>query len=118
MVKWRSDFDKFVIGANFERRGWAAVEGSEAKDWDIYWAAVGTVREIFLAENGVRLMPGQLLNHFPNHYELTRKARCGGGRRRSRLGRAGRPPSLADARVAHCHRPSNPPIPTPPAPTP
>lgn len=73
VTKWRTDFDKFVIQANFQRRGWQPVEHSEAKDWDMYWASVSTVRDIFLPENGIRLAPNQLINHYPNHYELTRK---------------------------------------------
>ena len=41
--------------------------------WDIYWANVTTVKQIFSVENAVRLEPYQIINHFPNHYELTRK---------------------------------------------
>ena len=41
--------------------------------WDIYWASVITVKQIFSPENSVRLEPHQIINHFPNHYELTRK---------------------------------------------
>ncbi len=33
------------------------------------------VKQIFLPENGIRLEPWQIINHFPNHYELTRKVR-------------------------------------------
>ena len=43
-------------------------------DWDLYWASVGSIKQIFGAEGGTRLQHGQLVNHFPNHYELTRKA--------------------------------------------
>lgn len=31
------------------------------------------VKQIFHPDNGIRLEPWQLINHFPNHYELTRK---------------------------------------------
>lgn len=41
--------------------------------WDIYWASVITIKQIFSPENSVRLEPHQIVNHFPNHYELTRK---------------------------------------------
>lgn len=41
--------------------------------WDIYWASVITIKQIFSPENSVRLEPHQIINHFPNHYELTRK---------------------------------------------
>ena len=46
---------------------------SSSNDWNIYWASVGTVRTIFSADSGIRLTDMQLLNHYPNHYELTRK---------------------------------------------
>ena len=42
-------------------------------EWNIYWANVWTVKSIFNPESGYRLGEMQLLNHFPNHYELTRK---------------------------------------------
>jgi tubulin polyglutamylase TTLL1 len=42
-------------------------------DWNIYWANPWTVKQIFNPETGHRLGESQLLNHFPNHYELTRK---------------------------------------------
>ena len=42
-------------------------------DWNIFWANPWTVKQIFNPETGHRLGETQLLNHFPNHYELTRK---------------------------------------------
>lgn len=36
-------------------------------------ASVGTVKQVFNPDSGVRLTDTQILNHFPNHYELTRK---------------------------------------------
>jgi hypothetical protein len=71
-VRWRTDFDKWVVTANAERRGWQLCS-PEDEDWDVYWASVGSVKAIFSADSGVRLQTGQLINHFPNHYELTRK---------------------------------------------
>jgi len=70
-LKWRSDFDKAVILDNFEKRGWAKAQGPD--DWNIYWASKEGVRMMFGPETGHRLGEFQLLNHFPNHYELTRK---------------------------------------------
>jgi len=73
-VRWRSDFDKFVISANCDRRGWHKWSPDDSgEDWNFYWANVHTAKQIFLPENGIRLEPWQLINHFPNHYELTRK---------------------------------------------
>jgi len=71
-IKWKTDFDKPVIIDNFIVRKWTEVDEDE-EDWNIYWATVGTVRGFFKAGSGVRLNDYQLINHFPNHYELTRK---------------------------------------------
>jgi hypothetical protein len=43
------------------------------ESWNIYWANVGTVRQVFSSDSLQQLRPDQLINHFPNHYELTRK---------------------------------------------
>mmetsp|Transcript_5923 Transcript_5923/g.10258 ORF Transcript_5923/g.10258 Transcript_5923/m.10258 type:complete len:412 (-) Transcript_5923:188-1423(-) len=72
-VRWRSDFDKFVVVSNFERRGWIRWVPAEGDDWNFFWASVGTVKQIFNPDNGIRLGEHQMINHFPNHYELTRK---------------------------------------------
>lgn len=34
-----------------------------------------TIRNVFSVETGYRLSDDQIVNHFPNHYELTRKDR-------------------------------------------
>jgi hypothetical protein len=52
-------------------------EGPDRLRWaDILIPGRGQVKQIFLPENGIRLEPWQLINHFPNHYELTRKVCC------------------------------------------
>jgi tubulin polyglutamylase TTLL1 len=68
--RWRVDSEKNVVVWNFERRGWTKTEGD---DWNIYWANKPTIKNMFNPENGMRLVDGQYVNHFPNHYELTRK---------------------------------------------
>ncbi|GMF28532.1 unnamed protein product [Phytophthora lilii] len=68
--RWRVDSEKNVVVWNFERRGWTKTEGD---DWNVYWANKTTIKNMFNPENGVRLVDGQYVNHFPNHYELTRK---------------------------------------------
>lgn len=60
-------------GAGAASSATAASTSSVSMDWNIYWASVGTVRAIFSADSGIRLNDMQLLNHYPNHYELTRK---------------------------------------------
>ncbi|KAL5475649.1 hypothetical protein EMCRGX_G025491 [Ephydatia muelleri] len=63
-IKWLSDLDKTVLMCNFEKR-----DG----DWNFYWCSVFTARSMFHVETGTRLADDQIINHFPNHYELTRK---------------------------------------------
>ncbi|XP_072340746.1 polyglutamylase complex subunit TTLL1-like isoform X1 [Scyliorhinus torazame] len=70
-VKWVTDIDKSVLLNNFEKRGW--IEASASEDWNFYWMSVQTVRNVFSVENGYRLSDDQIVNHFPNHSELTRK---------------------------------------------
>lgn len=69
-VRWRCDAEKSVLTVNFCRRGWQ--RGSD-EDWNVYWATVQTVKVLFSPESGVRLSDHQMVSHFPNHYELTRK---------------------------------------------
>ncbi len=79
-MRWRCDLDKPVLTQNFLRRGWIDVSAEatdDRGDWDLYWASVGSVKDLFSSECSVRLQPHQRINHFPNHYELTRKASCG-----------------------------------------
>ncbi|POM66434.1 Tubulin-tyrosine ligase family [Phytophthora palmivora] len=68
--RWRVDAEKNVVVWNFERRGWTKTEGD---DWNIYWASKTSIKNMFNPETGIRLVDGQYVNHFPNHYELTRK---------------------------------------------
>ncbi|KAL9647289.1 hypothetical protein ABK040_011656 [Willaertia magna] len=71
VLKYKTDFEKIVVVNNFENRGW--IRTDEDYDWNIYWANVGNVKQIFNPETGYRLSDAQVINHFPNHYELTRK---------------------------------------------
>lgn len=66
---YRSDFDKSSVINTFKYRGWIL----DDEDWNIYWASVGNVRNIFNPEHGYRLSDDQIINHFPNHIQLTRK---------------------------------------------
>ncbi|MEJ1271430.1 tubulin tyrosine ligase-like 1 [Cricetulus griseus] len=70
-VKWVTDIEKSVLINNFEKRGWIQV--TENEDWNFYWMSVQTIRNVFSVETGYRLSDDQIVNHFPNHYELTRK---------------------------------------------
>lgn len=70
-VKWVTDIEKSVLINNFEKRGWTQV--TESEDWNFYWMSVQTIRNVFSVDTGYRLSDEQMVNHFPNHYELTRK---------------------------------------------
>ncbi|XP_065185510.1 polyglutamylase complex subunit TTLL1-like [Sycon ciliatum] len=42
--------------------------------WNFYWASVTTISQMFSGDSRYRrLRPDQIVNHFPNHCELTRK---------------------------------------------
>uniref|UniRef100_A0A3Q2SVL9 Tubulin tyrosine ligase-like family, member 1 n=1 Tax=Fundulus heteroclitus TaxID=8078 RepID=A0A3Q2SVL9_FUNHE len=70
-VKWVTDIEKSVLINNFEKREWVPV--TESEDWNFYWMSIQTIRNVFSVDTGYRLSDEQLVNHFPNHYELTRK---------------------------------------------
>lgn len=68
-VKWHTDMDKSCLISNFEKRGWK--KGSET-DWNFYWSGISNFRAVF-NPTGYRLSETQIINHFPNNFELTRK---------------------------------------------
>jgi len=70
-VRFKTDLQKQAILNCCEERKWAMTDSED--DWNIYWANVGRIRKIFNLESGVRLRDDQIVNHFPNHFELTRK---------------------------------------------
>ncbi|XP_070172776.1 polyglutamylase complex subunit TTLL1 isoform X3 [Polyergus mexicanus] len=70
-ITFCTDVDKSVIVHNFEKRGWTQVGPED--DWNFYWAVTQSCRNIFSVETGYRMDDNQMINHFPNHYELTRK---------------------------------------------
>lgn len=71
---YKTDFDKYVLLANFERPGWTRATKDDS-DFDLYWASVHNVRMLFNPDmnGGKRLQDHQMVNHYPNHYEITRK---------------------------------------------
>lgn len=70
-IKFCTDFDKSIVVNSFLRQGWHQVTPEE--DWNIYWSNTVNCRAIFNIDNGYRLNDHQIINHFPNHYELVRK---------------------------------------------
>ena len=74
MLRFKTDFTNCdVVLSNLKRRGWEHIPAADLDDdWDMYWASASTVKDI----NFHRLGPSQRINHFPNHYELTKKDLC------------------------------------------
>ncbi|CAK1596204.1 unnamed protein product [Parnassius mnemosyne] len=70
-VTYCTDLEKCVIMSNFERRGWTQVGPED--DWNFYWSFTQNCRNIFSIESGYRMNDNQIINHFPNHYEISRK---------------------------------------------
>ena len=68
---WKSDLNKEVIIQNFIDRFWEETEDDDS--WNFFWASVTTIKQIFSGKSYVKLNDYQVLNHFPNFYELTRK---------------------------------------------
>jgi len=56
-LRWKSDFEKNVIIDNFVNRGWLKSQDKEedSTDWNVYWATVWTVRNLFNPKSGFRL---------------------------------------------------------------
>ena len=73
VVKYRTDFEKCALNFVFRRLNWEITEDSTTQPWNFYWMTVGHVRALFSPESQTRLTDTQIINHFPNHYELTRK---------------------------------------------
>jgi tubulin polyglutamylase TTLL1 len=71
MIRFKTDFGNCdVVLSNLKRRGWEHIPTSDLDDdWDLHWASTSTIKELAFH----RLGPSQRVNHFPNHYELTRK---------------------------------------------
>ncbi|KAL1122620.1 hypothetical protein AAG570_002947 [Ranatra chinensis] len=70
-ITFCTDLEKSVLVNNFEKRGWIHVNPEE--EWNFYWAGMQTCRNLFGLESGYRMNDNQIINHFPNHHELTRK---------------------------------------------
>ena len=72
-VKYANDLDKNVLNSNFEKRNWTLCLDPLDNDWNFYWCSVNNLRQIFGPDAPNRLRDDQIVNHFPNHVELTRK---------------------------------------------
>eukprot|EP00898_Chlorokybus_atmophyticus_P008329 jgi/Chlat1/8498/Chrsp80S07888 len=66
-IRFRSSLHNTVADV-MRGRGWSETDAE--LEWDVFWADVGWVHE---ALDHVHLADHQRINHFRNHYELTRK---------------------------------------------
>ncbi|KAK9693670.1 Tubulin-tyrosine ligase family [Popillia japonica] len=69
-VTFCTDLDKSVVVANCEKRGWVQVGPED--DWLIAKKEDG-YKSLFSVDSGYRMNDNQIINHFPNHYEISRK---------------------------------------------
>ncbi|CAD8067487.1 unnamed protein product [Paramecium sonneborni] len=65
-IKYKTSFRNCILEA-FKRRNWKETDGD---DWDIMWAEKEWIHEVM---DHIHLQSHQKINHFRNHYELTRK---------------------------------------------
>lgn len=71
-IKYKSDLNKSVIIDNFTERNWISCEEDD-EHWNFYWASVNTTIKLCGMKSSVILRDNQVLAHFPNFYELTKK---------------------------------------------
>ncbi|RLN61866.1 hypothetical protein BBJ29_004228 [Phytophthora kernoviae] len=69
VVRFRTSLRNTVLDVLQQQGGW--LETDSELDWDLHWSDVGWVREHLDAFTP--LQDHQRINHFQNHYELTRK---------------------------------------------
>eukprot|EP00240_Pyramimonas_obovata_P004703 CAMPEP_0118960834 /NCGR_PEP_ID=MMETSP1169-20130426/63839_1 /TAXON_ID=36882 /ORGANISM="Pyramimonas obovata, Strain CCMP722" /LENGTH=414 /DNA_ID=CAMNT_0006908987 /DNA_START=38 /DNA_END=1282 /DNA_ORIENTATION=- len=67
-IRFRSSLRNVVYDVLHSRHNWVETDGD--LDWDIFWADTHWIHETF---DHVQLQEHQRVNHFRNHYELTRK---------------------------------------------
>ncbi|KAA0169804.1 hypothetical protein FNF27_06828 [Cafeteria roenbergensis] len=67
-IYFRVSFRNTILDALRSRPGW--IETDSDTEWDFNWANVEWIREFF---DRVKMDDEQRVNHFRNHYELTRK---------------------------------------------
>ncbi|CUG88411.1 tubulin tyrosine ligase, putative [Bodo saltans] len=71
VLRYKTDFEKCALNFVFRRLSWELCDDNS--QWHFHWMTVGHVRNVFSPESSTRLNDLQIINHFPNHYELTRK---------------------------------------------
>lgn len=63
-----------MITQNCLERDWIELtEEDDEWEFNFYWIAVTKIKALFNPRLKIRLRNDQVVNHFPNHFELTRK---------------------------------------------
>lgn len=65
---YRTGFRNTIYDVLKSKHGWKQTDSDT--DWDFNWADVGWIRENY---DHIHMDDHQRVNHFRNHYELTRK---------------------------------------------
>ena len=68
VVIFRTSLHNTIFDVMRSKPGWEETDSDT--DWDINWADVGWIRDYF---DHIHMDDHQRVNHFRNHYELTRK---------------------------------------------
>ncbi|KAH8256633.1 hypothetical protein KR026_008673, partial [Drosophila bipectinata] len=71
-IFYSTDWEKSALLTNFQKRGWLQVP-SFGGEWNFYWACTQNCRYIFGIDHPYRMRSDQMINHFPNSIELSRK---------------------------------------------
>ncbi|ALC48977.1 CG8918 [Drosophila busckii] len=71
-VYYSTDCDKTALINNFQKRGWQKVPAFDG-EWNLYWACAQNCRYIFGVDHPYRMRSDQMINHFPNSMEMSRK---------------------------------------------
>ncbi|TDG41324.1 hypothetical protein AWZ03_012245 [Drosophila navojoa] len=71
-IYYSTDCDKAALINNFKKRDWHRVPAFDG-EWNVYWACAQNCRYIFGVDHPYRMRSDQIINHFPNSMELSRK---------------------------------------------
>lgn len=70
-IFYKTDLNKSVIIENYNERNWIQTEDED--NWNVYWANVNVVRNMFNGKSMIKLQDNQIVNHYPTWFELCRK---------------------------------------------
>ena len=71
-IKWKSDIDRSVFEENFESTNFQKCDNLDPS-WNFYWIRIKNIHQFFQKRKHLRLSKHQLINHYQNYLQLTRK---------------------------------------------